>query len=294
MLTKLILRGFQVHKSLEIDLEQITVLTGPNDAGKSAVLRALQWIACNIWNGAANEFINWDMESCEVELHVENHIVTKTKSKSDYVYSLDGHEYRAFHPKVPDAIATVLNISPDSIQEQDDPAFWLTLTSGQAASALNEIFNLSAIDDSLSNVASELRKVKSKHQVSEERLQKFRSDKKELKWIVEADRDLKELEEIERKLEDNKMLEREVLKRMLLLKEIKELEEISEWVAERARMVNLLAEKIRQLEADELVGSKVLALSDEIEKQSKLLADKEAKLAKLLADKCPLCGRGDK
>lgn len=44
---KLRIQNFQAHKDTTIEFDCITTIVGPSDIGKSAVLRALKWVAKN-------------------------------------------------------------------------------------------------------------------------------------------------------------------------------------------------------------------------------------------------------
>lgn len=44
---KLRIQNFQAHKDTTIEFDRIATIVGPSDIGKSAVLRALKWVAKN-------------------------------------------------------------------------------------------------------------------------------------------------------------------------------------------------------------------------------------------------------
>lgn len=50
---KLRIQNFQAHKDTTIEFDRITTIVGPSDIGKSAVLRALKWVAKNEPNGTS-------------------------------------------------------------------------------------------------------------------------------------------------------------------------------------------------------------------------------------------------
>jgi hypothetical protein len=104
-------------------------------------------------------------------------------------------EYRAFGAgKVPDAVATLINLSPASFQAQLDAHFWFSSTGGTISKELNAIVNLTAIDDSLSFLAQELRKTKAELDVSKGRVKSARVRINDHLWVEGADRVLRKLE----------------------------------------------------------------------------------------------------
>jgi DNA repair exonuclease SbcCD ATPase subunit len=66
VLEKLIIKGFQKHENRTIEFDRITCIVGPNDVGKSSILRALFWLTFNRPSG--NQFKTWDLDSTIVKL----------------------------------------------------------------------------------------------------------------------------------------------------------------------------------------------------------------------------------
>ena len=294
MLRRLRLNNWQCHQDLQIDLDKITVLVGGNDIGKTAILRALVFLAFNQWNGAANSHVTWGEEFSEIELAFDDNVVIRRKGKSVNDYVLNNIVYNAFGAgKVPGPVVNALNLGMDNVQQQHDPAFWLTLTAGQAASALNEIFNLSSIDNALGMVGTELRLAKTTEALIQERLDDAQRTKKELDWVVKANEDLKELEALEADLADNS-------RRIQSL--IDQIETLERSLLETKRLAGVidLAENALIVGQQCLdVGNRIAALISLQNKQSEIavmekdLKIKEKKLAGWLKETCPLCGRGN-
>ena len=158
MFEKLTLTNFQSHESTEIAFgPRVTVVHGPTNNGKSAVFRALDWV-CN--NGLDGDYFlsSWLKRGgrCAVTLTVDGHTVTRERSKSDNLYTLDGTEHKAFGKGVPDAIAALLNLSPHTFQRQGDQPFLISGTGSAAAEVFNTAAGLADIDA----VESELRRRK--------------------------------------------------------------------------------------------------------------------------------------
>lgn len=194
----LLLKNFQKWDELGLDLSNpITVIVGPSDRGKSAIIRALKWVCLN--QPAGTEFIRKGQAEAAVTLSPDpDNVVIRGRSKTANLYQLNGHPLYAFgQATVPPEVAELLGVSDVNFQDQHDPPFWFTLTAGEVSRNLNQIVNLGSIDAALNYVASEVRKAKAAKDVSEERLSACRDERLEAYWALEFDEDLADLEAAE-------------------------------------------------------------------------------------------------
>lgn len=197
MIRSITIDGFQCHAHLKLVLDpHVTVLVGDNGVGKSAAVRALKWLCLNQWDGKADKMTHWDMEFAQVVAKFEKYVILRRKDKDCNIYQINDEKplEAVGAGKVPDSIAKIINLSEENFQEQGDSAFWFHLTAGQMAKSLNKIVNLSSIDVSLENVASELRTARETVRVSQVRLEEARTIKISLSWVKEADQKLSKLE----------------------------------------------------------------------------------------------------
>ena len=146
MLNKIKLTDFQTHRNTSLDLVGgINVITGQSNQGKSSIVRSLYWVFRNRPSG--DEFINFDSNSCSVQLVCNNSDVIKrirTKNKNKYV--INQQAFNAVRTDVPDEIKEVLNITDTNIQLQDDPHFLISLSPSEAAKKLNKVVGIDIID----------------------------------------------------------------------------------------------------------------------------------------------------
>lgn len=192
MFNRLTLTNFQKHKDLSIALDpEVTVIGGPTEAGKSTILRALKWLCLN---EGCKPLIRVGAKSAKVELEVDGHKIVRERKGTENTYTLDGKPYKAFGTSVPPDITNILRVTPTNFQDQQDPAFWISLSAPQRSRELNQIVNLGAIDEALASVASELRKAKTAVEVSEDRLKTAQDKTREIVWVHEADEALRMLE----------------------------------------------------------------------------------------------------
>lgn len=290
MLTKLSICGFQCHKKTELDLKKITVLVGENDVGKSAVIRALKFLVLNEWEGTKDELITWGEDSVTVTGTFEGKKASRCKGGTNS-YAVDGVDFPSFGTKVPPPVAAIFNMGPENFQNQHDAAFWLSLSSGQAASALNGIFNLTAIDDSLSNAAAELRTAKSKTSICTERLASAQTELDKLFWMDAADEALQELESLWQEIEDEREEKFRLDQLWLTLTEAEREQKVVTAAVKAAEAMIAAAEEIVAMEGKLETLKEITRLEDELCQTRKTLKAKQTKLEQQMAENCPLCGR---
>ena len=294
MLQSLCLENFQRHQKFSIDFDPyLSVLTGPSDVGKSAVLRALRWLINN--RPAGRAFIQHGQEQVNVRLRLDDHVIIRNKGKTDNCYKLDGRVYRSFASDVPEPIAQLLNVAEVNFQGQYNSPFWFMLAPGQVARELNQIVNLQVIDRTLTNLASELRRARTAVAISRERLQESRRQRQELLWAVAAHTELKYIE----KQYNIVILVQEKRARLTaILENGHKYSEVSQSVSEAqpdAQRVLSLGQEAQR------IGERTRRLRGLLndwrrwegqERQLRKAAEKMSKeLAKEMAGKCPLCGR---
>jgi chromosome segregation ATPase len=154
MLTKLHLKGFQKHKDVVLDFDQVTTIVGPTDSGKSSVVRALRWLFLAAPATSAAPVAGGDAYAAAT---VENRKVARRKGDEN-VYYLDDQEFRAFRTTVPEPIAAALSVQPVNFQSQHDSMYWLSSSSPEVSRQLNELVDLEIIDETLGRVGAQVRK----------------------------------------------------------------------------------------------------------------------------------------
>jgi len=134
------------HGRTEIDLaDGLTVLTGPNNCGKSAVVAALQIIATN---GKSNHVMRHGEKKCRITVEADDgHVICWERKKTVVKYTLDGEDIHRVGASVPDSVQDVLRLNPVEAKvgkteheydihfgEQKSPVFLLDQPGGRAAS----------------------------------------------------------------------------------------------------------------------------------------------------------------
>ena len=168
MLKKLILKNFQIHKRLEVTFSPtITIIHGPNDAGKSSVVRALYWVFYNQptgdWMCRINE--REEIENAYVRVIFDDgSIIKRIKGEKVNKYVVDGEEYENFGFGVPDPVKEVLRIHkfktnktefPLHVAMQDDLPFLIYESSTVKASVIDTLTGMSIVQKAISAFTAE-------------------------------------------------------------------------------------------------------------------------------------------
>ncbi|MCX7822711.1 MAG: AAA family ATPase [Syntrophobacterales bacterium] len=115
MIRRITLKDFMSHRDTSIELNGgVTVLTGPNNIGKSAVVEALR---CVVENPASQELIRHGASKAVVSIELDSgEVITweRTPTSSRYKIFKDGREeiYAKVGNNVPEDVKKLLRISP--------------------------------------------------------------------------------------------------------------------------------------------------------------------------------------
>jgi len=290
LLERIQLRNFQCHEDLRIVFDpQVTTIVGPSDVGKSAVLRALRWVAENRPSGDA--FVRDGESTCSVSLWLNDRKVTRRKGKGTNEILLDKQVFKAFGADVPEPIADLLNTGDVNFQAQHDSPFWFSLTAGQVSRELNSVINLDMIDKTLSGVASSLRKARAVEDVCQDRLDETQKQIEELDWVPMMVEEYGILEDLEKAAWE---LGASVLSLQTIVEEGRECKKkASAEIPDLSELEGLRAEVIRSTEEVFAFSLKIEegnALSDEMMNRGKEVEELKQRLEEESGGVCPLCG----
>ncbi|MBT9258230.1 MAG: AAA family ATPase [Clostridiales bacterium] len=198
-LQKVVIEGFQSHDHTAIELSPtLTVLTGPSDSGKSAVIRAIRWVFHNAPSGDA--FLRFNQGPARVSLTFSDG-VTITRERSGktnrYILSLPGEEPRVFEGfgrDVPEPVRDVLPQSAYHIQGQLEAPFFLGLPPSQQAEMLGRINGMNI----LTRAAKEARRLALR---AREEAQRQKETRDRLQTALSAYQDLDQEEVLLEKIE---------------------------------------------------------------------------------------------
>lgn len=154
MITEISISNFQSHRDSHLELSDgVTVLLGPSDSGKSAILRAMRWLIENKPTGEAFRS-HWGGDT-SISLVIDGKNITRARTKKDNQYLIDGNSFdKVGAGDSPQEVQHILDIDPVSLQWQHDTPFLLDESSAEVARKLNKAINLEAIDSSMTKITS--------------------------------------------------------------------------------------------------------------------------------------------
>jgi DNA repair ATPase RecN len=156
VIKKIVLQNFQSHKNSILKLSRgINIIVGESDCGKTAIVRALNWITNN--RPSSDAIRKNGSERTKVKIIVDDNKVERIKSKRENAYVVDGVEYKSIGTSVPEKVKEVLNLDDTNFQFQMDSPFLLSSSAGQRSEVLNRAAGLHEMDQVLSRLNSAAR-----------------------------------------------------------------------------------------------------------------------------------------
>lgn len=165
---RVMIRNFQSHANTTLEPApegQLTVIVGPSDVGKTAILRALRWLFYNRPQGDEFRRAGTDLVSVTVET-TDGHVVTRSRSSSTNRYFVDNVTLEGFGSDVPLEVQEATGVRPVRIADQElevniarqlDPPFLGSGISGPArAKVLGALAGVDVVDRASRNLGTEL------------------------------------------------------------------------------------------------------------------------------------------
>lgn len=190
--------GFQSHVDTSINLtEGLNVITGPSDSGKTAVIRAVRWVALNEPQGDA--VVNQNVGYAQVTVITDTGVVTKVRNKGKvrYEINIDGENISYDKSEIPQEVYRILGINKTSFGDvevvlpfafQLDAPFLISSPASFGGKVLGKICNADTV---------ELAVKKSSREVSQANDAKRQAEKtiEETKLALQSYENLQEVEQ---------------------------------------------------------------------------------------------------
>jgi DNA repair protein SbcC/Rad50 len=153
-INELLLENFQIHKELLLQFSPgVNTLVGESDAGKSAVVRALDLVLRNQPRGGEENFQS-DFTETPLKIIISDDQGNLVE-RSERTYKInDGKPIKAFGATVPDQIVDLFPVKDINFQFQLDPYFMVLETGGKAAEVLNKATGFSDQEMIISEIKS--------------------------------------------------------------------------------------------------------------------------------------------
>lgn len=191
MINRVRVENFQSVQSADVELGKLTVIVGPSNSGKSALLRAIKTVARN---APTPDFVTLGKKHATVRLVTDEAeiVIERGKALSTYRVLRDGNEavYTKAGTAVPEEVAAILQM-PETQGEllnfafQFDRPFLLDAPATKVAQVLGELTNITVILDAVREANRRRLEVSARLKVRRQDLERLRGE-------VEAVRDVKE------------------------------------------------------------------------------------------------------
>jgi len=201
MIKSIHIENFQSHKNTTLTLSDgVNVVIGSSDSGKTAIIRALNWLVNN--KPAGEDFrSSWGGDTTVDIILNKDMCVSRERTKENlYIISSNkgvmAQEFKSFGQDVPQEIKQLLNFSDINIQYQLDSPFLLSATAGEVGRYLNKIVSLDKIDSTLSNIEKRRRKIKSEIEMFKGQLSQQNEELKKYDDLDEIEEKIKQIEKL--------------------------------------------------------------------------------------------------
>lgn len=298
MIKSLRIQNFQNHKDTTLEFSPgFNVIMGKTEAGKSAIIRSIEWLRNNRPSG--NSFMSG--EKTIVTLKVDDYIIKKVKADKRNEYKINDVVYKAVGQSVPGDIVDILRMTDLNFQFQHDRYFLIPLSAGEVARYLNQIVQLDEIDVSIQNINKTYREEVNSLAHFEMRIKELEEELKQYDWIPIAEEKAKRLKSLEEKIN---ILEQEKEELFEIIDRIEELEEEKAQFKETKKQERKLASLFETAETIEDLSEKcnelILILEEieskkrEFDENEKNIKIEEKRFKELFPNICPLCGERTK
>ncbi|MCY9334067.1 AAA family ATPase [Bacillus spizizenii] len=212
------LKGFQSHVDSDIRLGSgLNVITGPSDSGKTAVLRAVRWVAFN--EPAGEAFLNRAVGETEVSITLETgQVITKRrrKGKTSYLLQQNEDDEGSLFEKseVPEEVKAILGIRKETFGDfettlnfayQLDAPFLISETASAGAKVLGKLAGTAAVDMAVKSVNKDTIAARNERSRATQDIEKINGELLKFAGVDEAKEQLElaqyVLDEAERKIE---------------------------------------------------------------------------------------------
>lgn len=217
------LENFQSHKYSVLDFdEQLNVIVGPSDSGKSAIIRGIKWVLYNEPSG--DYFIKEGSTECSVTLEFNDNVKLqryRSKYKNSYILTnRDGEEtkFEGFGSNIPEEIIAAIGIkkinldsdesSSINIGEQLEGAFLLSEKGATRASAIGRLVGVNIVDDALREALKDTRNLNILMKNIDDNIIRLDSEIKEYDYLTELKLKALSLEKIKNNIKqlDNRLI----------------------------------------------------------------------------------------
>lgn len=216
MIEQIHLKGFQSHVNTVINLQNgLNVITGPSDAGKTSIIRAIRWVAFNEPQGEA--FVNESVGEAEVKLLLQNgSIITKHRKsgRTSYIVQANENDEGSIFEKaeVPLEVTRLLGIEKHNFGDfetalnfsfQLDAPFLISETASAGAKVLGKLAGTESVDLAIKGVSRDTHAARNMRSQAEKDMERIIGNLFEYEHIDDAKQSLETAELIMEQVESD-------------------------------------------------------------------------------------------
>ena len=175
MIQSLKIKNFQSHKDTFLEFSTgINVISGQSNNGKTAILRALNWVITNRPQGIAFKSNFSDKkETCRVSLIINDIEITRERNNSINSYQIGSSLFTTIGNDVPSEVISAINISDINCASQFERHFLLMDSPGEVGRTINKVVKLDDIDALISNISSKITSTNKELEIKKQDLDKL-------------------------------------------------------------------------------------------------------------------------
>lgn len=153
MIKSLHLKGLQSHSDSTVEFTSgVNVILGETNAGKTALIRALQWIFQNRPLGTG--LTQQGSKECIATVETDRGTASRVRKKGFNGYIVGESEFKEIGSSIPPELVSVLDIRDVNLQEQLQPHFLITQPAGQISKYVSELLGFHVTDKMVAAVKS--------------------------------------------------------------------------------------------------------------------------------------------
>lgn len=297
-INEIFVEGFQSHTNSQFNLGNgLNVITGPSDSGKTAVIRAIRWVAFNEPQGEA--FVNESVGHATVAIHLDTGIIIskhRRKGKTSYRIQTDpGDEGSTFEKsEVPEEVKQLLGITKQTFGDfmtalnfafQLEAPFLISETPSSGAKVLGKLAGTEAVDLAVKSVSKDTYAARQDRLLAEKEIERLAGNLLEYLDVDDKAEQLKAAESLMEYVEET-YKKKEALKEIAHTYESRKQKYITaSEIAKRLENVPGLMQILEQIEKDQQRLQTLLDLQKKYESLStakKTLTEKLTQFNKLI------------
>src|SRR3990167_10900252 len=175
MIQSIRLQNYQSHlNSTLIFSPGINIISGQSNNGKTAILRALNWVITNRPQGIAFKSNFSDKkETCRVSLIINDIEIIRERNNSINSYQVGSSLFTTIGNDVPSEVSSAINISDINCASQFERHFLLMDSPGEVGRTINKVVKLDDIDALISNISSKITSTNKELEIKKQDLDKL-------------------------------------------------------------------------------------------------------------------------